>query len=71
MWYAVYAWRGESGWQRKNVFEDETPDLARSMTLLDFDDPDGSVALVEADTREEAESFPQYHGGWRRLALTR
>jgi hypothetical protein len=68
MWYAVYTWQGETGWQRKNVFADETPDLARSMVLLDESDGLGSVALIEADTREAAESFPRYNGGWRRIS---
>jgi hypothetical protein len=71
MWYAVYSWRGETGWQRQNVFEDVNADLARSMTLIDMHgEASGSVALVEGDTREAAESFPRYNAGWRRLQLT-
>ena len=70
MWYALYQWHGEGGWRRKNVFEDQGPDLARSMLLVGFDDElTGSVALVEADTREEAESFPAYNTGWRRIGV--
>lgn len=66
MWYAIYAYRGETGWRLRNVFEDVTPDLARSMLLVE-DSPGVSLALVEADTREAAESFPAYGAPWRRL----
>ena len=70
MWYAIYAWQGESGWKLQNVFEDSSPDLARGMALLAFDgEITGSLALVEADTREVAESYPQYDAGWRRLSI--
>ncbi len=70
MWYALYQWHGEGGWRRKNVFEDENADLARSMMLVEFDgEITGSAALVEAETREGAESFPAYNGGWRRLVV--
>ena len=66
MWYAIYLYRGETGWRLRNVFEDATPDLARSMVLME-DSPETSAALIEGDTREAAESFPEYGGSWRRL----
>ena len=68
MWYAIYRWSGETGWKRQNVFEDNSPDLARSMALLEHGSS-GSVALVESDRRESAESFPQFGRDWRRLPI--
>jgi len=71
VWYALYTWRGETGWVRRNVFEDQNAELARAMVLVDLaGDGSTTVALVEGESREAAESFPAYGAAWKRVSLT-